>query len=431
MELIFWGATEDVTGSMTFLSLPEGLIAVDCGLYQGMGDSLRLNELTLPFPPKDLKAVVLTHAHLDHSGLLPRLVKEGFNGKIFCTKPTAQLARIILKDSASLSDQTLYDESDVEKTLKHFCTLDWNETKNYLGASLCLFPAGHILGASFLRIKDEKKTLTFSGDLGRSDDPLMPPPIVCPLSDVVVMESTYGGRIRHGELEKELHTFLMKISREGKIGIIASFAVARGQMLLTMIHDFFQRHPEEKVRVVFDSPMMSEANEVYQNYSNLLLRPAEVKEFLSKAEEIVHQRQWESLRRKKGPLIIISSSGMLTGGRISRHLKNWHDDENAVLFLPGYQAKKTPGRHLLEGNRVIQTSDDQSFIWRGEIIGSEAFSSHADEKELLDWTKNLLPQTQILLIHGESEAKLALQKKLSLAGFRVKIPFRGEAIKIS
>jgi metallo-beta-lactamase family protein len=431
MEIIFWGATEDVTGSMTFVLLPEGIIAVDCGLSQGYSESQKLNELPFPFPAKDIKVVVLTHAHLDHSGLLPRLVKEGFKGKIICTKPTAQLARIILKDSATLPDQNLYDEEDVNRTLHLFETIDWTETKNLLGASLTLFPAGHILGASSVKIRGQNKTLVFSGDLGRHQDPLIPPPQNCPPADVVIMESTYGDRIRHGDLEKELHTFLMKISREKRVGIIASFAVARGQMLITMIQDFFKRHPEDKVRVVFDSPMMSQANEVYKQFSHLLLRPAEVKEFLSDAEELVHERQWVALQKKKGPLIIISSSGMLTGGRIGRHLLNWHDDEKAVLFLPGYQGRNTPGRELIEGRRVLQTSDKSTFIWKGEVLSSDAFSSHADETELTDWVQNLTPETKIFLIHGEAQAKAAFGKKLSSKGFRVKIPFRSEAIKIT
>jgi metallo-beta-lactamase family protein len=430
MELIFWGATEDVTGSMTFLSLPEGLMAIDCGLFQGNGEASKLNELPFPFPARDLKAVVLTHAHLDHSGLLPRLVKEGFKGKIICTRPTAQLARIILKDSASLPDQTLYDGEDVNRVLHLFEMMEWNETKTILGGSLTLFSAGHILGASSVKVKVANKTVVFSGDIGRNHDPLIPSPQNCPQADVVIMESTYGGRIRKGDWEKELHSFLMKISRENRIGIIASFAVARGQMLITMIQDFFQRHPEDKVRVVFDSPMMSEANEVYKHFSHLLLLPTQVKEFLSDTEELVHEGQWIALQKKKGPLIIISSSGMLTGGRIGRHLLNWHDDEKAVLFLPGYQAKNTPGREMLEGKRILQTTDKATFTWKGEVLGSEAFSSHADENELLDWTKNLSAQTQIFLIHGESRAKTALQKKLTTAGFRVKIPFRSEAVKV-
>lgn len=430
MELIFWGATEDVTGSLTYVEMPEGLLVIDAGLSQGTWQTEMMNELPLPFEASKVKAVILTHAHLDHSGYLPVLFKHGFRGQIYCTKATAKLASIILRDSASLDDQDYYDESDVAKTIQLFKTVEWHETYPLLGGTFSLFPAGHILGASSIKLKANDKTVVFSGDLGRPNDPLLPPPESCPEADVVVMESTYGGRERLGDLEKELYSFLVKISREQRVGIIASFAVARGQLLLSLIHDFFNRHPEEKMRVVFDSPMMAEANEIYKTYAHLTLRPDVVKHSLAKAESLEYTGQWESLRKKKGPLLIISSSGMLTGGRIGRHLYNWHNDPEAILFLPGYQAKGTPGRALIEGERTLKGAGDYTFEWKGEVIHSDAFSSHADNSELIDWTRNLKPGTRICLIHGEDSAKESLRKELEKKGFKVKIPFRNEAFKV-
>jgi metallo-beta-lactamase family protein len=430
MEITFWGATEDVTGSMTFVRMQEGLIAIDSGFTQGSAEALKLNDLQLPYHPGDIKAVILTHAHLDHSGYLPLLVKKGFKGPVYCTKATAHLARIILKDSASLEDQSYYEDEDVTKTLQLIRPLDWHQTQVLCGGSFSLFPAGHILGASSVMLHGNNKTLVFSGDLGRKDDPILPAAESCPIVDAVVMESTYGGKIREGGLEKDLHTFLMKISRESRVGIVASFAVARGQMLITLINDFFSRHPEEKIRVVFDSPMMAKANEVYKSFAELTKIPDSIRVALSSLESIEHEGQWESLRKKKGPLLIISSSGMLTGGRIGRHLLNWSQDSGAVLFLPGYQAHGTPGRSLLEGKRVLKGPGDYSFEWKGEVIGSDAFSSHADQNELLEWTKDLLPGTEIYLIHGEEKSKEELKKKLSLKGMNVKIPFRCESVKL-
>ena len=430
MELTFWGATEDVTGSMTFVHMPEGLLVIDSGLSQGGALAQKLNELPLPYQASEIKAIILTHAHFDHSGYLPVLVKHGFKGHIYCTKPTARLAGIILKDSASLEDQDFYDSADVAKTLQMIRPVDWHEHLSILGGTFSLFPAGHILGASSVKLKAQGKTVVFSGDLGRQNDPLLPPPELCPEADAVIMESTYGGRERQGNMEKELHTFLMKISRESRVGIIASFAVARGQLLLTLIHDFFQRHPEEKVRVVFDSPMMSEANEVYKAHADLTLMPQMLKQTMSHSENIQYEGQWESLRKKKGPLLVISSSGMLTGGRIGRHLFNWHDDPEAVLFLPGYQAKGTPGRALLSGERILKGAGDYSYEWKGEVLGSDAFSSHADNSELIDWTANLKPGTHIYLIHGEEKPKEELKRELEKKGFVVKAPFRSEAVVI-
>lgn len=428
MNVTFWGATEDVTGSLTFVHLPEGLAVVDAGLAQGSSETEKMNELPLPFDVSLIKAVFVTHAHLDHSGYLPVLVKNGFSGDIYCTKATSHLVRIILRDSASLDD-AYYENSDVTETLNRIRTIEWHETKPVLGATVTYLPAGHILGASSVRIKAEGKSVVFSGDLGRNNDPLIPPPELCPQADAVIMESTYGNKNRHGNQEKELHSFLMKISRENRIGIVASFAVARGQMLLTLINEFFNRHPEERVPVIFDSPMMSEANDVYKSFSGLTKNPKALKDGLGHTDSLNFEGQWESIRKKKGPLLIISSSGMLTGGRIGRHLMNWHEDKNAVLFLPGYQGKGTPGRALLEGQRTLKTGD-YSYEWSGEVIGSDAFSSHAEQSELLEWTSQLSPDTQIYLIHGEEEAKIELAKKLSERGFSVKIPFRSEQVTI-
>lgn len=430
MELTFWGATEDVTGSMTFVQMPEGLIAIDAGFNQGTRETEKLNDLALPYHPKDIKAIILTHAHLDHSGFLPLLVKKGFRGPIYCTRPTAKLASVILKDSASLNDQKHYDGSDVTSTINLFKTIEWNKTTDLLGGNFMLFPAGHILGASSVRLKDGKTSLVFSGDLGRKNDPLIPDPVSCPEVDAVVMESTYGAKVREGDIEKELYTFLMKISRESRVGIIASFAVARGQLLITTINEFFKRHPEDKIRVVFDSPMMADANEIYKSFADLTKIPEALKDSMTSIESIEFEGQWESLRKKSGPLLIISSSGMVTGGRIGRHLQNWHDDERAVLFLPGYQGEGTPGRALLLGERSLKGPGDSTFQWKGEVIGSDAFSSHADQKELLLWTEHLTPGTNIYLIHGEEHSKIELSNLLRARGMNVKIPFRSEAVRL-
>lgn len=423
MKITFWGATEDVTGSMTFVDLPKGKILVDCGLAQGNLKTKELNHEKLPFHPKEIKAVIVTHAHLDHSGYLPKLVKDGFKGPIYCTSATAKLIRIILRDAASLNEEELYSDDDVTATLHRVSPVSWNETISLLGGTFTLIPAGHILGASSVKIRSENKTILFSGDLGREDDPLIPAPAPAPEADVIVMESTYGSKNRKGDIQKDLHSFLMRVSRENIVGIIASFAVARGQLLLTMIHEFFERHPEARVRVIIDSPMMKEANQAYVSYSSLTKIPAELSETLKHVEVLDFQRQWESLKKKDGPLIIISSSGMLTGGRISRHMKNWCDDSTAAIFLPGYQAKGTPGRDLVEGKRYIKLGEE--FIdWKGEIISSDAFSSHADQAELLNWLRYNKPETKVFLLHGETEAKEILAERIRGRGLEVTIPHR-------
>lgn len=427
MKIQFWGATDDVTGSMTFLKMPEATVLIDCGLAQGTTQTEKINSLPLPIPPSDITAVIITHAHLDHTGYLPRLVKKGFRGSIVCTPATAKLMRIILLDSAKLNDDGFYDTADVQQTLSLVKTREWGEPFDLAGGIVSFFSAGHILGASSVLIQVNGKKIVFSGDLGRFADPILPPHEPCPEADIIVMESTYGDKNRTGNLEKELHSFIMTLSRESRVGIVASFAVARAQTLLTLIYDFFIRHPEHKIRVVIDSPMMKEANKVYQQYSHLTLHKESVFAALDEVDSIDYQGEWNSLKNKAGPLLILSSSGMLTGGRINRHLYNWCDDKNAILYLPGYQGVGTPGRSMLEGNRTLQGPKGEVFNWSGEVWTSDAFSSHADQQELIQWV-SAHETSHVFLLHGETNSKKALKDKLNSLGFnKVIIPVRGES----
>jgi metallo-beta-lactamase family protein len=431
MKITFWGATEGVTGSKTYVEMPEGHLMIDCGMIQGEANADELNRQALPFQISDVKAIIITHAHLDHSGFLPRMVKKGFKGNIYCTPPTSKLIRVILLDSAGLVGEDFYDEHDVHQTLSLIRKIEWHETTELLGGSFQFQTAGHILGASSVIIKSNGKKVVFSGDLGRSEDPLIPPPLPCPEADLIVMESTYGGKIRQGDIQKELHSFLVTISRESRIGIIASFAVARAQMLMTLIYEFYQRHPEEKVRVVTDSPMMKEASQIYKQYAHLTYKKDSLFSAINEFEVIEHQREWLSLKKKSGPLIIISSSGMLTGGRIRRHLENWQDDSRAILFLSGYQAEGTPGRAFLEGQRKIHINDEDTLHWSGEVWNSDAFSSHADQAELLEWLKLRSKTSPIYLVHGEESSKIAFKAKLNELGFeKVVIPIIGSAVLV-
>ncbi|MBY0517964.1 MAG: MBL fold metallo-hydrolase, partial [Bacteriovoracaceae bacterium] len=390
------------------------------------------NFVSLPYSPKSIKEVVITHAHLDHSGYLPRLVKKGFHGSIICTQTTADLIKIILDDSASINrgdDEALYDAEDVKATLKLLRPEKWDHEFSFLGMKAKLIPAGHILGASSLIIEAEKRII-FSGDIGRSDDYLIPQPVSCPPSDVVIMESTYGGKVRAGNMYDDLLHFLSKVVKEKKIGIIASFAMARGQMLITLIEQAFLAHPELKLPLYFDSPMMKKVNEVYKKHNALTKHPVEMIESLREAEALDFAGQWDTLKKKSGPLLIISSSGMVSGGRIFRHLHNWEHDPNTIIFLPGYQGENTPGRTLKDGGHTIVDTEGESITWAGEVQSSEAFSSHADQNELLNWVKEAKAK-KIVLIHGEEKSKERLKEKLSkITNTKVIIPTRGQTLEI-
>jgi metallo-beta-lactamase family protein len=431
MKIIFWGGISEVTGSKTFIELPQGIIMIDCGLIQGPPDAQILNEQDLPVTINNIKAIIVTHAHLDHSGYLPRLVKKGFQGKIYCTPATFKLMRIILLDSSGLLKDSFYNDQDVQKTLSMVEQMDWNKSVNLLGASFHFQQAGHILGASSVIMNFERKTIVFSGDLGRNNDPLIPPPNLCPDADMIVVESTYGGKNRTGDYQHDLHHFLRTISTEKRIGIIASFAVARAQMLLTLIHEYNLFHPSEKVRLVMDSPMMKEACKIYKRYAFMTKKQVELFNAMNEVEVIEHQKEWESLKKKSGPLIILSSSGMLTGGRIKRHLENWQDDEKAILFLPGFQGEGTPGRAFLHGERRMEVEEGHFITWKGDVWSSDSFSSHADQGELTEWLSHASKNTSIFLVHGEMDSKTILKKKLLERGFqKVEIAKQGMAIQI-
>jgi metallo-beta-lactamase family protein len=429
MEIIFWGATETVTGSMTFFKLPEGLICVDAGLYQGTPEIEKLNETPLPFKPRDIKSVVLTHAHLDHSGFLPYLVKNGFRGPIFCTKATLALVKIILEDSAKIMEKKYYDPKDVQRTLNLVKIIKWNEVVPLLGGSIKLIPAGHILGASSVEIISNNKKIIVSGDLGRSDDPLMDAPNPIQECDAVIMESTYGSRKRTGVINQEIESFINRVKKQSAVGIIASFAVARAQLIIHAIDEYFLLHPENRIKVFLDSPMMLNANKIYKKFSFLTKNPETLKKYLESCHFIEYQNQWDHLKKKTGPMIIISSSGMLSGGRILRYLENWQHDKTAILFLAGHQSEGSPGQALLKGQRDIAISEESLIHWCGEVLNSDAFSSHADQDELLEWTKKLDKKTPIYLIHGDHESKIKLRTELKQHFEMVYIPKRMDTFK--
>ncbi len=417
MKITYWGAIDDVTGSMTFIDSGDGIVMVDCGLSQGLPEIEKLNYRKLPYEANRIKAVILTHAHLDHSGYLPALVKQGFRGEIYCTQATLELTRIILNDSATLmKDDGLYNEKDATAAFHRMQVLrEFKETLIH-GLKVTLRPAGHILGATSVSLLQDGRNIVFSGDLGRDDDPLIPPPSACVDADIVVMESTYGGKIRSGNIHQELSDLLRKVREDSRVMIVASFAVARGQNLLTLFQEHFRRYPNERVPLIMDSPMMEEVNHIYRRFSDLTLEPDNLVFAINEVQSILSVKMWEGVKKKEGPLVILASSGMVTGGRIWRHLENWKDDHKAILFLPGYQSLGTPGHELQHGHRTIH-SENGKLTWKGEVIHSDAFSSHADKTELLKWMSGVKKSAGIRLIHGEPEAKRQLKSSLEKLGY--------------
>ncbi len=426
MKLTFIGATQSVTGSMTLVQDGHTLLLVDAGMYQGM-DAEEKMLTPLPFNPKNLSGVVITHAHLDHCGMLPRLFKLGFKGPVFCTEISAKLMRLILTDSAHLLEekenpnvQNFYDQKDVERVFGSLQKLTLHKTHEFENVKLTLQDAGHILGATSLLIEGSKRVL-FSGDLGRSDDLLLNPPEKASSDvDLIVMESTYGDRLRPQGMEAELATFLVKIKEQSRTGLIASFAVARAQNLIYMMHQFFTRQPQYKMPVYVDGPMLQSANEIYNRYAHTTKDPQGLKRALAEFEMIEHYKVRQHIQNTDGPKIILASSGMLSGGPVMSYLENFMRDEGASLLLSGFQADGTLGRALIDKKADLLVNK-RPFNWRGEIEQAETFSSHADQKELLSWLADN-SHTPIMLIHGEESAKIALKKEIEKTGRTCFIP---------
>jgi metallo-beta-lactamase family protein len=414
MKLTFIGATQSVTGSMTLVEEGETRLLVDAGFYQGLDAEEKLLS-PLPFNPKDLSGVVITHAHLDHCGMLPRLFKLGFKGPVFCTEITSKLMRLILTDSAHLLEEKenpalkdFYDQKNVEQVFGSLQKLTLHKKHISENLTLTLRDAGHILGASSLLLEGTKRVL-FSGDLGRSDDLLLnPPEKALPDLDLIVMESTYGDRLRPQGMEAELASFLVKIKEESRTGLIASFAVARAQTLIYLMHQFYTRNPQYKIPVYVDGPMLQAASDIYKKYAHTTKDPEGLKRALFEFENIEHYKVRQHIQNKDAPKIILASSGMLSGGPVMSYLESFMRDEGASLFLSGYQAEGTLGRALMEHKNNLKVNN-RVFEWRGDIQQAETFSSHADQAELISWLADN-SHSPVALIHGEESAKMHLQK---------------------
>jgi metallo-beta-lactamase family protein len=443
MELQFLGATGTVTGSRYLLRAAGHRLLVDCGLFQGY-KQLRLRNWAAPsFDPASLDAVVLTHAHIDHSGFLPALVRLGFHGPIYCTPGTFELCRILLPDSAHLQEEEaryanrhgfskhkpalpLYTLADVEACLKLFRTVDFEARASVEGAiRFQLRPAGHLLGASFVWIEAEGLSITFSGDLGRPNEVVMNAPAVPMETDYLVTESTYGDRLHPViDPEAELSTWLAKALARGGTVLVPAFAVGRTQALLVHIARLKQRAAIPDVPVYIDSPMAIDATGIYQRFrAEHRLSEADCRAMANAAGIVNTPEGSMALDRLSGPAIIISASGMATGGRVVHHLKAFLGDARNLILFGGYQSPGTRGGALVRGAESIRIHSED-FAVKAEVAQLEAFSSHADANELLAWMSQLSrPPRHTFVTHGEPAASDALRFRIEHElGWRVTVP---------
>ena len=442
MTITFHGAAGTTTGSQHLIEINGQRVLLDCGLYQGHREEAYDRNKQFPFDPSKVDALVLSHAHIDHCGNIPNLVKQGFRGNIYTTPATRDLCQIMLADSARIqvSDvefvnrkrarkgqkpfTPLYDERDAERCLRQFVTVDYHRPMLVAdGAKVEFIDAGHILGSSQVildlddRASGQKRRLLFSGDVGRGNNELLRDPEHAENVDAIIMESTYGGREHEtdtGARDKICALLREALANRGRV-IIPAFAVERTQQLLVVLHDLFETNCIPDVPVYVDSPLAVSATEVFRLHPECFNKEvyealySNANPFGFEGLHLVRQaKDSMKLNDVDGPVIIIAASGMCEAGRVLHHLHNHITDPGTTVLFVGYCAQNTLGWRLRNGDREVNIFGEPHRV-RANIEILDGFSGHADHSELLDWFRRITgPKKQVWLVHGEPERSAAL-----------------------
>lgn len=459
MKLTSYGAAGEVTGSCHLLQAGHSKILLDCGLIQGRRKDELRNHDPFPFDPATLDAVVLSHAHIDHSGRLPILIRDGFRGKIYTHEASADLCTILLKDSASLNArdvkmrnkrrarkgktplEPLYTDENVAETLKRFKTMPFEQpvaiTDN---VTVTLFDAGHILGSAMVELKLEEagqqRTVVFSGDLGHRGSPILRDFTHLNHADLVLMESTYGNRLHRSwdETAEEVHQIAEAINNSPGNVLIPAFSVGRSQMILYMFARYFKEWNLDKWKIFLDSPMAIEATDVYMKHTHLYDETAA--EFYEKNGAALSMpnlrftkspQESREINKMKSGAIIIAGSGMCNGGRIRHHLKHnlWRPECHVIIS--GYQAVGSPGRRLVNREPYLKLWGEKVKI-AAQIHTVGGLSAHADQQGMMDWYASFESRPPVLLVHGEPKAQKVLADRIrSELGGKAKLAKRGRS----
>ena len=500
IEIQFLGAVGCVTGSQFLVSAGDRRILVDCGMFQGSPEEVARNRLPFAFDPPTIDALLLTHAHLDHIGRVPALVKQGFRGPIIATHGTVELGEIVMRDSAKLQAEAearwrrhhpeaaqagaegpgeeavvetddpslperirharpegrtetraaLYDEADVDQAMRQARGADYDSSVEVLdGVTAVFHDAGHILGSAIIELRvtdgDETTTIVFSGDLGRDGTPILRDPAPLSHADAVLVESTYGGR-EHGTHEaavEELVTAIGEVSAGG-VMLVPAFAIGRTQELIWILDELVRTNRIPRLPLYLDSPMASRATTVYRNHPEAY--DDETRALVASGESPLEYpgqsftdtvEQSKAIRTATRPFIVVASSGMLTGGRVMHHLKDFLPDPSCTLLFIGYQGEGTLGRHLADGARTARI-DGREVDVRCRVRSISGFSAHADESELLAWLQRFAhARTEagndrpddVFVVHGDPDASKALATAIRhRLGLRAHVPRHHERV---
>ncbi len=465
MKVQFIGADRTVTGSMHKLTINGKNYLLDCGLFQGKRkEAYDINRNFPFFNPKDIDYLILSHAHIDHCGNIPNLVKNGFNGPIYCTSATKDLAKIMLKDSAHIQVkdveyvnkkrakqgkklfEPLYDEKDANLVYPLMRDIEYHkEVSINDDVTLQFFDAGHILGSSiiFLKVNENGKIINFafSGDLGRPNLPLLKDPEAIPDTDYFICESTYGGRFHEkieGSEAKLTEVIKKAIQQKGKI-IVPAFSVGRTQELVYSIHKIFENKLTNRIPIYVDSPLSTNATEIFREHPECF--DDETVNFIKKYNDpfgfnqltyITDVEDSKRLNDLPGPMMIISASGMAETGRILHHLANNIENSKNIILMVGYCAENTLGKKLIDKESEVKIFGEE-FKVKAEVITMNSFSAHADSNELIDYTSKLNKDKMknIFLVHGDYDQQLKYSARLKISGFKnISIPSRGEVFEI-
>lgn len=453
-KVTFYGAAGEVTGSNFLVETSKHRYIVDCGLYQGL-NSADENKQPFEFEPKDVEALIVTHAHLDHIGRIPKLVKDGFSGPIYATVATVELAKLVLKDALGVmasrnrdtDEPPMYDEVDLNRALSLFKPSPYHQSVPLFdGDNFTFFDAGHILGSASLTLEVDDKKIIFSGDLGHWPNVLLPKTEVPREADAVIMEATYGGEEhRESSHVAEDRLTIMRRAMEYVVQnrgvlLIPAFSLERTEEILYLMHHLFKTKQLPKIPIFLDSPLAIETLEVFEHHKELYQQ--EIKSEANREDVFdfrglvltANVEDSKDINNQVPPKVIIAGSGMMEGGRIIHHLRRYLPMRNTLVLIIGYQAQGTLGQKIVDGAKEVNVFGTQVPVW-AKIEKAEIFSGHADNSDLLNWVKSVhfrAERGQIIIVHSDKERAIIFQKEIDqqLPDHDCEVAAHGETVEL-